>query len=92
MSVARADILHANNNKKKTGSAIYYYNDEQKRLAVETRDHFNALLKEAGRNPTTTEIAPAPEYYFAEDYREYLISFPCLRVSYSSSTPLTDRF
>lgn len=59
--------------KNRKGSAIYYFSDEQKRVAVETRDHFNELLEEAGRSPITTEIAPAPEYYFAEEYRKYRI-------------------
>lgn len=54
------------------GSVIYYYNDEQKKLAEQTRDHFNSLLKEAGRNSTTTEILPAPQYNYAEEYRKFL--------------------
>eukprot|EP00177_Eucheuma_denticulatum_P007422 GFKZ01013512.1.p1 GENE.GFKZ01013512.1~~GFKZ01013512.1.p1 ORF type:complete len:251 (+),score=28.12 GFKZ01013512.1:106-858(+) len=58
-------------------SAIYYYNDEQKKLAEQTRDHFNTLLKEGGRNPIVTEIAPAPTYFFAEDYhQQYLQKNP----------------
>lgn len=51
------------------GSAIYYQNEEQKVLAEATRDHYNSILKEAGRNAITTDIEPAQEYYFAEEYR-----------------------
>lgn len=50
---------------------IYYYNDEQKRVAEETRDHFNKLLKEGGRNAIVTEIEAAPKYYYAEEYRKF---------------------
>lgn len=51
---------------------IFYYDDEQKRQAEETRDHFNSILKAAGRNACSTEIKPAVEYYLAEDYRKLI--------------------
>ncbi|CDF34608.1 unnamed protein product [Chondrus crispus] len=58
-------------------SAIFYYNDAQRKLAEQTRDHFNDLLKEAGRNACTTEIKPAGKYYFAEEYhQQYLHKNP----------------
>jgi len=41
-------------------------------LADVTRVHFDILLKEAGRNAITTEIAQAGEYYYAEDHRKFL--------------------
>lgn len=53
------------------GSAIYYHNETQKKLAEETAQHFNTLLKAAGRNAVTTEIKAAGEYYYAEDYRKF---------------------
>lgn len=56
------------------GSVIYYYNDEQKRVAEATRDHFNRLLKEAGRSAIATEIQAAPKYYYAEEYRKLPLS------------------
>lgn len=58
-------------------SGLYYYDDEQKRLALESRDAFQKELEAAGYGAITTEIAPAPEYYFAEDYhQQYLAKNP----------------
>jgi peptide-methionine (S)-S-oxide reductase len=59
-------------------SAIYTYGEAQKRAAVETRDAYRAALKKAGRSDRiTTEIAAAPEFYFAEDYhQQYLAKNP----------------
>jgi len=47
-------------------SVIYYFNDKQKELAEKVK-------KESQKNfdqPIVTEIAPAPEYYDAEDYHQ----------------------
>lgn len=82
-------LCYPKKSNKCVGSAIYYFSDDQKRLAVATRDRFNALLKEADLNPTTTEIAPASDYYFAEEYREYLISLSTLFVLHASPGQLT---
>ena len=58
-------------------SGLYYYDDEQKRLALASRDAFQKELAAAGYGAITTEIAPAPEYYFAEDYhQQYLAKNP----------------
>jgi peptide-methionine (S)-S-oxide reductase len=58
-------------------SAIYYYSGEQKRAAEQSREAYQARLTAAGFGPITTEIAPAPEYYFAEDYhQQYLAKNP----------------
>jgi peptide-methionine (S)-S-oxide reductase len=58
-------------------SAIYTYGPEQERLAQETRAAYEARLKAAGYGPVTTEIRPAPEFYFAEDYhQQYLAKNP----------------
>ncbi|MEZ4278568.1 MAG: peptide-methionine (S)-S-oxide reductase MsrA [Myxococcota bacterium] len=58
-------------------SGLYYYDDEQKALALASRDAFQKELDAAGYGPITTEIAPAPEYYFAEDYhQQYLAKNP----------------
>ncbi len=58
-------------------SGLYYYDDEQKRLALASRDAFQKELEAAGYGKITTEIAPAPEYYFAEDYhQQYLAKNP----------------
>src|SRR4051812_21579336 len=58
-------------------SAIYYYSDAQKRAAEQSRDTYQQRLSAAGFGAITTEIAPAPEYYFAEDYhQQYLAKNP----------------
>ena len=58
-------------------SGLYYYDEEQKALALASRDGFQKELDAAGYGPITTEIAPAPEYYFAEDYhQQYLAKNP----------------
>jgi peptide-methionine (S)-S-oxide reductase len=58
-------------------SAIYTTTEEQARMAVASRDAYEAELKKAGRGKVTTEIAPAPEFYYAEDYhQQYLAKNP----------------
>ena len=58
-------------------SAIYTFGPEQERLAEKTRAAYEARLKEAGYGQVTTEIRPAPEFYFAEDYhQQYLAKNP----------------
>lgn len=58
-------------------SAIYWTNPAQKALAEASRDAYQARLRAAGLGPITTEIRPAPEFYFAEDYhQQYLAKNP----------------
>ena len=58
-------------------SAIYYTNDEQRRLAERRRDAYQQRLTDAGYGRITTEIAPAPPFYMAEDYhQQYLAKNP----------------
>ena len=58
-------------------SAIYTFADEQYQAAVASRDAYEASLRGAGRGKITTEIAPAPEFYFAEeDHQQYLAKNP----------------
>ncbi|WP_394888876.1 peptide-methionine (S)-S-oxide reductase MsrA [Mesorhizobium sp. AaZ16] len=58
-------------------SAIYTVGDEQYQAAVASRDAYEASLRGAGRGKITTEIAPAPEFYFAEeDHQQYLAKNP----------------
>ena len=58
-------------------SSIYYYDDEQRRAADASRDAYQQQLKRAGHSDITTEIEPAPEFYFAETYhQQYLAKNP----------------
>ncbi len=58
-------------------SGIYYYDDAQKQAAERTRDAYQEQLTSAGYGPITTEILPAPEFYYAEDYhQQYLAKNP----------------
>jgi peptide-methionine (S)-S-oxide reductase len=58
-------------------SGIYYYGDEQRRAAERSRDVYQQRLSAAGHGPITTEILPAPEFYYAEDYhQQYLAKNP----------------
>ena len=58
-------------------SGIYYENAEQQRAAERSRDAFQKQLTAAGYGAITTEILPAPEFYYAEDYhQQYLAKNP----------------
>jgi peptide-methionine (S)-S-oxide reductase len=58
-------------------SAIYTYSDAQRRAAEASREAYQRALSAAGRGAITTEIRPAPEFYYAEDYhQQYLAKNP----------------
>ena len=58
-------------------SVIYTYLDEQRRAAEASMAAYQAELKKAGYGPITTEIRPALEFYYAEDYhQQYLHKNP----------------
>jgi peptide-methionine (S)-S-oxide reductase len=58
-------------------SAIYAYDEGQKSAAVASRDTYQERLSTAGYGEITTEVADAPEFYFAEDYhQQYLAKNP----------------
>ncbi len=58
-------------------SAIYWHGDAQRAAAEASRDAFQRELSAAGFSRITTEIAPAPEFYYAEDYhQQYLAKNP----------------
>jgi peptide-methionine (S)-S-oxide reductase len=58
-------------------SGLYYYDETQKALVEASKEVFQRKLSAAGYGPITTEIGPAPEYYFAEDYhQQYLAKNP----------------
>src|SRR3954463_7435776 len=58
-------------------SAIYYTDDEQRKAAEETRDAYEEARGGGGYGSITTEISPAGQFYYAEDYhQQYLHKVP----------------
>jgi len=58
-------------------SGIYYFTDEQLRVATDTQKSYQSALEDKGYGPMTTEVLPAPEFYYAEDYhQQYLVKNP----------------
>ena len=58
-------------------SAIYTTSPEQEQVAREVTERYQPELTKRGYDRITTEIKPAPEYYYAEDYhQQYLVKNP----------------
>jgi len=58
-------------------SGIYCYDERQLRAAEASRERYQQALNAAGRPAITTEILPAPEFYYAEGYhQQYLAKNP----------------
>jgi peptide-methionine (S)-S-oxide reductase len=58
-------------------SAIYTYSDAQHAAALASREAYERVLRAAGYGEITTEIARAPEFFYAEDYhQQYLAKNP----------------
>jgi peptide-methionine (S)-S-oxide reductase len=58
-------------------SAIYYSDDAQRAIAERSTKLFGAKLADLGYGAITTEVAPAGEFYYAEDYhQQYLAKNP----------------
>jgi peptide-methionine (S)-S-oxide reductase len=58
-------------------SAIYTTDERQQRAAEASRDAYAMALKAEGHGAITTEIRPAPTFYYAEDYhQQYLAKNP----------------
>ena len=58
-------------------SGIYSFDEAQQRAAEASRATFQKQLTAAGYGSITTEIVPAPEFYYAEDYhQQYLAKNP----------------
>ena len=58
-------------------SGIYHFSDAQRQAAEASRDRYQDGLRAAGYGPITTEILPAPEFYYAEEYhQQYLAKNP----------------
>jgi peptide-methionine (S)-S-oxide reductase len=58
-------------------SAIYWYGSDQRAVAERSKVEYERALAGAGHGAITTEIAPAPDFYYAEDYhQQYLHKNP----------------
>jgi peptide-methionine (S)-S-oxide reductase len=58
-------------------SGIYIFDDAQRRAAEQSRDAYQPKLTAAGHGRITSEIIPAPEFYYAEeDHQQYLAKNP----------------
>jgi len=58
-------------------SAVYVADDSQRQAAERSQERYGPVLAAAGHGRITTEIAPAPPFYYAEDYhQQYLAKNP----------------
>ena len=58
-------------------SAIYTFSEEQAQVAKEITERYQPELTKRGYGEITTEITPAPTYYYAEDHhQQYLAKNP----------------
>jgi peptide-methionine (S)-S-oxide reductase len=58
-------------------SAIYWTTPEQESVARDLLARYQPALTERGYGEITTEVGPAPDYYYAEDYhQQYLVKNP----------------
>ena len=58
-------------------SGIYVFSEAQAKAAARSKEAYEKALKAKGFGPITTEIRPAPEFYYAEDYhQQYLAKNP----------------
>lgn len=58
-------------------SGIYTFGDDQAQAAIASREAYQRALSASGYNAITTEILPAPEFYYAEEYhQQYLAKNP----------------
>jgi len=55
-------------------SVIFYNSPEQRAQAEEALTAYGKRLAEAGYGEITTEVVPAPEFYFAEDYHQQYLA------------------
>jgi len=58
-------------------SGIYTFSEAQQEAAEASRERYQAAIRDRGYGEITTEIKPAGEFYFAEDYhQQYLAKNP----------------
>ena len=58
-------------------SALYWTSEEQREAAEASRDRYQGVLTSAGLGAITTELLPAPTFYYAEEHhQQYLAKVP----------------
>ena len=58
-------------------SALYWTSEAQREAAEASRNRYAAELRDAGYGEITTELAPAGDFFYAEDYhQQYLAKNP----------------
>jgi peptide-methionine (S)-S-oxide reductase len=58
-------------------SGVYTFTDAQRDEALGSREVYQKLLRDKGFDDITTEVIPAPPFYYAEDYhQQYLWKNP----------------
>lgn len=71
------DMQQGNDRGTQYRSGIYYYDPEQKSLAEGSKSAYQEELTKKRLGTITTEILPATEFYYAEDYhQQYLHKNP----------------
>jgi len=58
-------------------SALYWYTEQQRQQGEASREAYGRRLRAASFGPITTELSPAPPFYYAEEYhQQYLHKNP----------------
>lgn len=58
-------------------SALYTHSEAQAKAAAASREAYQSVLAKAGYGAITTEVRPAPDFFYAEDYhQQYLAKNP----------------
>ena len=55
-------------------SALYWTDESQREAAEASRDRYQRVLTAAGLGAITTELLPAPTFYYAEEYHQQYLS------------------
>jgi peptide-methionine (S)-S-oxide reductase len=55
-------------------SAIFYRTDAERAAAQASRDAYQKVLTDSGYDDISTEIVPATDFFFAEDYHQQYLS------------------
>jgi peptide-methionine (S)-S-oxide reductase len=55
-------------------SVIFYRTDAERETAIASRDTYQKVLADSGYGDITTEIVPAGDFFFAEDYHQQYLS------------------